>query len=316
MSTLRAWAIPAACLALGATVGFVGGRHRNGGATPTDDSPTVASFRGGRVSAAEARAALEEQGAVARSQPDARRRTVQDLVREKLLEQDATAKGYDRAPDVTRERRRALIAAYLRGEATDPANHCELTDADLQAWLDAHRSEFDQPERVRIAEILLSASAPERAKRLHEAGALLSDVRAKAARDYYAFATAARTRSEDLSTRAFGGDLPMLSRPELETRLGPEVAEAAFALRGNDALSDRVIETAKGFYLIQLRARVDATHGDVASLRNVLRSRVVAERRARAEAELYAGLEKRAGVHIDDAAMADLNAPDGAHARR
>ncbi|MGE5047925.1 MAG: hypothetical protein ACM3PC_05115, partial [Deltaproteobacteria bacterium] len=103
----------------------------------------------------------------------------------------------------------------------------------------------------------------------------------------------------------------------LESRLGPEAAEVAFALRGNDALADRVIETPKGFYAIKLRARVEATRGDVASLRNVIRVRLGAERRARAESDLYAAIERGADVHIDDAALADAAAPAGAaHASR
>ncbi len=213
---------------------------------------------------------------------------------------------------------RAVVAAYVRGEAVDPANRREITDADLQTWLDAHRSEFDQPERVRIAEIFVAAppSGQERDKRKGEAESLLRDVRAKAARDYYAFATAARTRSEDLSTRAFGGDLPMLSRQEMESRLGPEAAEAAFALRGNDTVADHLIESPKGFYAIQLRARVEATRGDVASLRNLIRVRLSAERRARAESDLYAAIEQGAGVHVDDAALATAAAPGAATVSR
>lgn len=317
MKTTRTWALAVGCAVLGLGIGFVAGRRGPAQDGPVDDSATVATFRGGRISAAELQAAMEERGALVRSQPEARRSIVQDLVREKLVERDAAAKGYDRAPEAIRERRRALVAAYLRGEAYDPANRREIGDADLQAWLDAHRSEFDQPERVRIAEIFVSApeSGPERQKRLHEAQALLREVQAKSARDYYAFATAARTRSDDLSTRAFGGDLPMLSRQELESRLGPEAAEVAFALRGNDALADRVIESPRGFYAIKLRARVEATRGDVASLRNVIRVRLSAERRARAESDLYAAIERGADVKVDDAALAA--APAGAaHASR
>ena len=151
-------------------------------------------------------------------------------MREKLIEQEAIAKGYDRAPDAVRERRRAVVAAYVRGEAVNPANRREITDADLQTWLDAHRSEFDQPERVRIAEIFLAAPIGRRATSEEARRSRCCNVRAKAARDYYACHRGADP-PEDLSTRAFGGDLPMLSRQELESRLGAEAAEAAFALR-------------------------------------------------------------------------------------
>lgn len=169
---------------------------------------------------------------------------------------------------------------------------------------------------MRIADIFISApaSGPERQRKLREAEALLREVRAKSARDYYAFATAARSRSDDLSTRAFGGDLPMLSRQELENRLGPEATEAAFALRGNDAIAEGIVESPKGFHLIRLRSRIEATRGDVSSLRNVIRTRLSAERRARAEADLYAAIESSADVHVDEAALASAGAQE--HASR
>jgi parvulin-like peptidyl-prolyl isomerase len=293
------------CLALGAAGGFVAGGQRAKAPAANDDSAAVATFRGGRLSAAELRSALAEQGSLALAQPGSLRRIAQDLVREKLIEQDAIAKSYDRTPEAMRERRRALVAAYLRGEVEEPVNRRPITDADLQSWLDAHRAQFEQPERVRIADLLIAAapSGPERQKRLQESRSLLHDVQVKSARDYYAFATAARLRSDDLSTKAFGGDLQLLSRPELEGRLGPEVAEAAFALNGNDVVADRVIETPAGFHLIKLRARVAATHADIASLRSMIRTRLAAERRTRAETEIYSSLEERAELHLDEAAL-------------
>jgi hypothetical protein len=151
-------------------------------------------------------------------------------------------------------------------------------------------------------------------KRLQEAQALLRDLQRRSDRDYYAFATAVRSRSDDLATKAFGGDLPLLSRAELEGRLGPEVAEAAFALRGTDTLGSRVIETPSGFHLLKLRARVEASSADLAILRERVRTRLAAERRAQAESDLYAGLERRAELHFDDAAIAAVQ-PAGAGER-
>jgi PPIC-type peptidyl-prolyl cis-trans isomerase-like protein len=314
MQRWRAWAIGFSLFALGLATGFVAGGRRDQRALGPDSSATVATFRGGRITAAELRAAFEEQGSLARPDPAARRRMAQELVRQRLVEQDAVAKGYDRSPEAAREHRRALAALYVRGEVDEPAARRPITDADLQAWLDGRRAEFEQPERARIADLFVAASASglERQKRLQEAKALLRDLQLRSARDYYAFATAARTRSDDLASKAFGGDLPLLSRPELEARLGPEVADAAFALRGNDVLADRVIETPAGFHLIKLRARVEATHADVASLRNLIRTRLAAERRTRAENDLYAALEGRAEIHLDEGALAAVDIPASA----
>ena len=299
-------------LAAGLVAGYAAGRWTGstGREGTQDASPAVATFQGGSVTADELRAALEEQGPLLRqdsASPAGRKRLAQELVRQKLMEQDAAAKGYDRAPEFLRERRRALVALYLRKELEEPLARHAPTDAELQDYLDRHRAEYAQSERVRIAHIFLAAPAGDGAARknkLVEAEALLRKL-AKA-HDYYAFATAARERSDDAATKAFGGDLPLLSRPEMEARLGREVADAAFELRGTEVLADRVIESRSGLHLIKLRTRVEATNADLASLSGLLRGKVAAELRSKQEQEFFAALEKKAGVQFDEAAMAGV----------
>ena len=311
MNTSRSRLVVALLLVSGVLGGYLAGRavHKQGAAAPAgDSSPAVATFQGGSVTADELRAAMEEQGPLLRqdsASPAGRKRLTQELVRQKLLEQEAAEKGYDQSPEYLRERRRALVALVLRKELEEPLARHAPTDAELQDYLDRHRAEYAQPERVRIAQIFLAApreAGAARQKKLAEAQALQQKL-AKA-RDYYAFATAARERSDDAATKAFGGDLPLLSRPELEARLGREVAEAAFALRGTEVLADRVIETPAGFHVIKLRARVEATNADLASLRGLLRGKVAAELRSKQEQEFFAALEKKAGVQFDEAALA------------
>src|SRR5262245_54617314 len=297
-------------LAAGLAGGYLAGRRARTDRSPASDaSPAVATFQDGTVTANELRDAIEEQGPLLRQESTSaagRKRLALELVRQKLLEQEAAAKGYDQTPEYLRDRRRALAALVLRKELEEPLAGHSPTDAELQDYLDRHRAEYAQPERVRIAHIFLAAPAggdgAARKKKLAEAQALLQKL-AKA-HDYYAFATAARERSDDAATKAFGGDLPLLSRPELEAKLGREVAEAAFELRGTEVLADRVIETPAGFHLIKLRARVEATSADLASLRGLLRGKVAAELRSKQEQEFFSALEKKAGVEFDEAALA------------
>jgi parvulin-like peptidyl-prolyl cis-trans isomerase-like protein len=304
-------AIGAASLVVfGLAVGYALGRRAGADARgpPSDESAVVATFEGGVVTANELRAAIDEQGPLLRQEltgAAGRKRLAQELVRQKLMEQGAAAKGYDQAPEFLRERRRALVTLYLRKELEEPLARHTPTDAELQDYLDRHRAEYAQPERVRIAHIFLAAPAGDgaaRKKKLAEAQAILQKL--SRTRDYYAFATAARERSENAATKAFGGDLPLLSRPELEARLGREVADAAFELRGTEVLADRVVEVPAGFHLIKLRARVEATNADLANLRGLLRGKVAAEIRSKQEQEFFTALEKKAGVQFDEAALA------------
>src|SRR6266850_689569 len=157
-------------LAAGLVAGYAAGRWTGstGREGTQDASPAVATFQGGSVTADELRAALEEQGPLLRqdsASPAGRKRLAQELVRQKLMEQDAAAKGYDRAPEFLRERRRALVALYLRKELEEPLARHAPTDAELQDYLDRHRAEYAQSERVRIAHIFLAAPAGDGAAR-------------------------------------------------------------------------------------------------------------------------------------------------------
>jgi parvulin-like peptidyl-prolyl isomerase len=301
-------------LGVGAGAGFWAGR-RAPAERPRDPGPAVATFTGGAVTADELRAAIEEQGPLQRqalATPAGRKRLALELVRQKLIEVEASAKGYDRSPEFVREQRRTLANLYLRKELEEPSARRSPTDADLQAYLDKHRAEYEQPERVRVAEILVAAPADPavRKKKLGEAQALLDKLRKS--KDYYAFANAARQGSEDFSSKMYGGDLPLLSRPELETRLGREAAEAAFALRGTEVLADRVFEGPGGFYLLKLRARTEATHPDLASLRGMLRTRAAAELRSADEQKLLDGLVAKSDVRVDDAVLMAIPMPQPA----
>jgi hypothetical protein len=66
-----------------------------------------------------------------------------------------------------------------------------------------------------------------------------------------------------------------------------------------------VVEAPAGFHLIKLRARMEATNADLASLRGLLRGKVAAELRTNQEQEFFAELEK-AGVQYDEAALATV----------
>jgi hypothetical protein len=307
--SLRNLALAMGLSAVFAAVGYGVGASRPKAAGPASGGgPSVVTFEGGGVTAEELRVAIEEQGPLLRAshaQPEALRRLALELARQKLVERDAEAKGYDRTPEIVRERRRALVALYLKKELEERQASGTFSEGELQGWLDQHRSEFAHPERARIADLLLAAppSGKERERKRAEAEALLRDLRRRAPHDVYAFATAARGRSDDAATRAAGGELPLATREELEARVGREVAEAAFALRARNELVGRPIETAAGFHLVQLVARAEATGADLASLRPLVRTRLAAERRAQAEAALYAGLEARGRLQVDDAAL-------------
>jgi peptidyl-prolyl cis-trans isomerase C len=279
--------------------------------TREDDSPAVATFSGGKLTAAELKARIDEQGPLLKRQyasAEARKQLAREAVRQKLLAGEARARGYARTPEVSSVCERALVDQYVRKELEQPESARSVTDEELKGYFEQHQQEYARPEQFRVAHLFLAApaSGPEREKKAAQAQALLREVKDKSARDYYAFATLARERSEDAATR--------MTREELEQRLGTEATKVVLALRGNDVLADQVLETPQGFHLLKLRGREDAMNPDFATLKNVLRTHYLAERRTQEHDKRLRELEERAQVRFDDEALAGLglDTSDGA----
>jgi len=294
-----------ATLALGYVLGTIAPWHRS--AASADTSPVVARFEGGVVTADELRNWVEQQGPTWKERlrsPQGREELVRQLLQEKVLVEAARRKGYDAAPEVRMIADRAAVELFWKKELEDAAKQ-PVTDADLQSYFDQHVAELRRPERVRIAHIFMAApeSGPERDHKLQAAKALLKQLKADSAKDFYAFTTLARQKSEDPATRPLGGELPALARADLEKRVSPEVAEAAFATQGANVLLDRVVEEPRGFHLVKLLSREAAFEPSLATLKDTFRARLLAERRDQARKKLLEDVERSANVSVDAQAL-------------
>ncbi|GJG88409.1 hypothetical protein tb265_35900 [Gemmatimonadetes bacterium T265] len=138
-----------------------------------------------------------------------------------------------------------------------PDNAVSVSDADVQAYYDAHRKTFERPGRAVVALLTLprtitpadSAAARDRAVRIRAeivGGAKFEDV--------------AKRESADSGSAAQGGALGRGGRG----RFVPEFERAAYALRPGEV--SEPVATQFGYHII----RVDERKGDTLSLRHVL----------------------------------------------
>lgn len=275
----------------------------------TGDGAVVARFSGHVLRASDVEERLRAMPDMVRARfraPEARKGLIEDLVREQLLARLAEEKGYQRDPEVARRYAEELGSVYLEKEFEEPERKKAPTDGELRKYFDEHRAELARPERVRIAVIELKASKPsDREGKRALAQQILSEARAKA-KDYYAFGKLARARSEDERTRASSGELGYVSREELGSGYGPEVAKAAFELTKTGEVGSAVVESAGGFYVVKLLGREAAYEPRFEAIRDALQARVANERRNADRKRFLDDLWKAAGVKIDDDAVKKL----------
>jgi parvulin-like peptidyl-prolyl isomerase len=128
---------------------------------------------------------------------------------------------------------------------------------------------------------------------------VLAEARARDPRDFGAFADLARQKTEDPAARAVGGDLHFLSKDELTKRAGAEVAEAAFALKEVGKVSEQIVETPQGFYLLKLLGRENALNLKLDDVREAIKNRLLYDRRSQNYQKFLTDLEKQAGLAVD-----------------
>lgn len=259
----------------------------------------VARFGNHGIAADQVRAALAAQRIALHAGAGPAKEIVEDLARTRILALRAAEKGYDRDPEIVRRYAEQLATLYLEKEvgALPPP-----TDADVRAYLEAHRAELAQPERVRAAVISFAAASPadRPAKRAKAAAALKEALARRGA--YYAFGELARAKSEDPRTAARNGELGELTREELTAAVGPEVTAAAFSMSA-PAVHKAVIEGASGYHVLKVLARAAAYEPRFEDVRDRLRERLANERRAERRKAVIEEAWKQADVRIDEGAL-------------
>ena len=148
-------------------------------------------------------------------------------------------------------------------------SHVNITDEQLKKFYDEHGEQFERPETVRAAHILLSTrdavtgqemSEETKKERKQQIDRLLE--RAKKGED---FAALAKEYSEDPGSKSSGGEYTF-ARGQFRN---PEFENAAFALKTNEISG--VVTTAFGYHIIKLYEKLPAQKLELAKVKDNLK---------------------------------------------
>ena len=148
----------------------------------------------------------------------------------------------------------------------------QLEEAELRAYYDSNIAEFTDEQQVRARHILLTADGPEA---VTAAKAKIEDFKRRIAGGED-FAALARQYSQDETTKDRGGELGFFGRG----RYNPQLEEAAFAGKPGDLVgpieSDLLNQT--GLDLVQILDRREGGVADFESVRPRIQSRLLNDR--------------------------------------
>jgi peptidyl-prolyl cis-trans isomerase SurA len=171
--------------------------------------------------------------------------------------------------------RRQLLSRELEAKIV-------VSDDEVRADYEAHRSEYDRPGSLHLQEIVVKTQSGSQT--------LATDLvrRARAGED---FAELARAYSA-APTRAAGGDLGRLNHGDLT----PDIEKVAFALPVG-GVSDP-LPTPEGFRILKVVEKTEATQVPFDEVKAEIRKRVSAERTTREYEAYLEGLRKEAIIDI------------------
>ena len=157
-----------------------------------------------------------------------------------------------------------------------PGGAPKVTDADAQAYYNAHAAEYKVPEEVKTRHILLTvakgADSKTDAAAKSKAEDLLKQIKGGAN-----FADLAKANSDDPGSKAQGGDLPMIPTSNLD----PAYAKAAMAL--SPGQTSDVVRSQFGYHIIQTQAKQPAHTKALAEVKDEISGKLSAQKFAEAQ---------------------------------
>jgi peptidyl-prolyl cis-trans isomerase C len=243
---------------------------------------------------------------------DRRQQLLDELINVELLAQEAKRQKLDEDPEVRLRLDEALrdeVLRDVRGRVPSP----ELVPtAEVRAYYDSHREEFKEPERRRVAAIVLSG----------EAKALALIDQAKAA-DPSGWGDLVRKHSIAHDPKAqmpleLEGDLGIVSAPGQPRGTGPKLSDsllrALFEIPAVGGVYGAPVRDGDRYYVLRMTGRTEARERSFAEAERSIRVRIVEQLIAAAEQRLIEDLKREYSVSIDEQALARVKI--SSHAER
>lgn len=225
----------------------------------------------------------EQQQALIKADPRMEEVLVRNLASIMVVSDVAKRKGLEKDPTVRKQieimRNEYLARTYVQKEIIGKIN---LTDKDYEAYYEAHKKEFENPEMVRARHILVAVK-PDATPEQKEAAKKKAEeiqAKAKAGED---FAKLASEYSDDPGSKAKGGDLGFFTTGSMVGKF----EQAAFALKPGEVSG--VVETEFGYHIIKQEERKPAEQQPYESVKEQVKARCL---QATQQERLNAFLEK------------------------
>lgn len=247
----------------------------------------------------------------ARYQSKKRRRDLlQEMIDIELLAQEAKRRGLDKNPDV-QDAIRQILRDAMRAKIHDTVRAPgRISKAEVKAYYDAHLEDFREPERRRVAAIVLGD--PEKATEvLDKALAIENDKQWGELFFEHSLTAPKKPNANDPPDLA--GSLDMVGPPGdpkgASTKVPKEVRTAVFELKALGDIHSKVIASGKRYYIVRYVGQAKAQTRRLVDAERAIRMSIFQKELKEAEDKAIAELRKELPVNVDDSVVKGIKLP-------
>lgn len=238
---------------------------------------------------------------------DRRKQLLDEMINVELLAAEADRRGLSDRPETKELVRQILRDAVLQEIREKGPSLEDIPPGDVRAYYDAHRGDFQEPERRRVSHIAVRDRAT--------ADRVLSLARGTNAK---AWGELVQKYSVDKppaeAPPELAGDLGLVAAPSFgksdNSRVPEPVRAGLFEIAEPGGVLDRVVEDGKTFHVVRLTGTSAARDRTFEEAERTIRVKLLEERLRASEAELEKNLRERYPVQIDEAALAKVTVPN------
>ncbi len=243
---------------------------------------------------------------------------LKEMITAEALYQEALRLKLDEDPEIRRSIRQMLNHRLLEEQVNRPARERKIDEQEIQKYYDDHINEYSRPEQVRVAGIFIAvpegASKEVKAEKKKKAEQVLAEVlEKKKVRSY--FGSLIRKHS-DKHPKYSLGDTGFFDKQGNPVGVDNALVEAAFRLKKNGEIIDRIIETPEGFHIVMRVGKRSAVNRPLEKVRRQIIQRIQRESLKKERENYIEGIKARAAISIDDNVLAEVASEIGKPEKR
>ncbi|APR83138.1 Foldase protein PrsA precursor [Minicystis rosea] len=287
-----------------------------GGLTPEQGARVVAKVGDRTITLADFARTLDRMDQFDRlryQSKERRRELLEEMIDVELLAAEARRLGIDKEADMQDAVRTILRDAILAQSREGMPAPAAIPDTEIRAYYDSHLDRFTEPERRRVAAIVMTDKK--------EAQKILKDAqKVKTPTEwgelFFKHSLTAPKSRGPTNPAELAGDIgivgPLDDPKGANEKVPNEVRAAAFKLKAVGDVAEGVIEADGRQYVVRLNGITPGHKRSVAEADRSIRVLLIQEKMAARERALEDELRQKFTVEIDDKALASVRVPAAA----